>query len=47
MFIKDIKALEKEMKKSAKSLDFERAAEIRDLILEIKRLKKENKSAIV
>jgi len=32
MIIKDKKLLEKEMKKAAKSLDFERAAEIRDLI---------------
>lgn len=31
-FIKDKKLLEKEMQKSAESLDFERAAEIRDLI---------------
>jgi excinuclease ABC subunit B len=32
MFIKDKKLLEKEMKEAAKNLDFERAAEIRDLI---------------
>lgn len=32
MIIKDKKLLEKEMKKAAKNLDFERAAEIRDLI---------------
>ena len=32
MIIKDKKLLEKEMKKAAKELDFERAAEIRDLI---------------
>lgn len=32
MMIKDKKFLEKEMKKAAKELDFERAAEIRDLI---------------
>jgi excinuclease ABC subunit B len=32
MMIKDKKLLEKEMKKAAKDLDFERAAEIRDLI---------------
>ena len=30
--IKDIKILEKEMKLAAKNLDFERAAEIRDII---------------
>jgi len=34
--IKDIKLLEKEMKEAAQSLDFERAAEIRDLIKKIK-----------
>ena len=34
--IKDIKLLEKEMKTAAKNLDFERAAEIRDLIKKIK-----------
>jgi excinuclease ABC subunit B len=34
--IRDIKLLEKEMKAAAKNLDFERAAEIRDLIKEIK-----------
>ena len=32
----DLKLLEKEMKEAAKNLDFERAAEIRDLIKEIK-----------
>jgi excinuclease ABC subunit B len=35
-FIKDKKLLEKEMKEAAKNLDFERAAEIRDLIKKIK-----------
>ena len=34
--IRDIKLLEKEMKMAAKNLDFERAAEIRDLIKNIK-----------
>jgi len=34
--IQDIKLLEKEMKAAAKSLDFERAAEIRDLIKKLK-----------
>jgi len=34
--VKDIKLLEKEMKTAAKNLDFERAAEIRDLIKKIK-----------
>ncbi len=34
--IRDIKLLEKEMKKAAKNLDFERAAEIRDLIKTLK-----------
>lgn len=34
--IEDIKLLEKEMKSAAKNLDFERAAEIRDLIKEVK-----------
>ena len=34
--VKDIKLLEKEMKIAAKNLDFERAAEIRDLIKKIK-----------
>jgi excinuclease ABC subunit B len=34
--IKDIKLLEKEMKEAAKNLDFERAAEIRDVINKIK-----------
>ena len=34
--IRDIKLLEKEMKIAAKSLDFERAAEIRDLILQLR-----------
>ncbi len=33
--IKDTKLLEKEMKEAAKNLDFERAAEIRDLILRL------------
>ncbi len=35
--VKDAKLLEKEMKTAAKSLDFERAAKIRDLIKKIKR----------
>jgi len=35
--IRDKKLLEKEMKEAARNLDFERAAEIRDLIKEIKR----------
>jgi excinuclease ABC subunit B len=35
--IRDIKLLEKEMKEAAKNLDFERAAEIRDLIKNIKK----------
>jgi len=39
--IGDIKLLEREMKTAAKNLDFERAAEIRDLILKIKGGKKE------
>jgi len=34
--IKDVKLLEKEMKEAARNLDFERAAEIRDLIKKIK-----------
>ena len=34
--IKDIKLLEKEMKEAAKNLDFERAAEIRDLLKKLK-----------
>ncbi len=34
--LKDVKLLEKEMKKAASNLDFERAAEIRDLIKELK-----------
>jgi len=34
--IKDIKLLEKEMQQAARNLDFERAAEIRDLIKELK-----------
>ena len=34
--IQDVKLLEKEMKTAAKNLDFERAAEIRDLIKELK-----------
>jgi excinuclease ABC subunit B len=29
-------SMEKEMKESAKALDFERAAELRDLLLELK-----------
>ncbi len=33
--IQDVKLLEKEMKEAAKNLDFERAAEIRDLILRL------------
>jgi len=37
--IKDIKILEKEMKEAAKNLDFERAAQIRDLIEKIKQKK--------
>jgi excinuclease ABC subunit B len=36
LIIKDIELLEKEMKKAAKNLDFERAAQLRDLIKEIK-----------
>jgi excinuclease ABC subunit B len=35
--IRDKELLEKEMKEAAKNLDFERAAEIRDLIKEIKK----------
>jgi len=35
--INDIKLLEKEMKEAAKNLDFERAAEIRDLIKKLKK----------
>ena len=38
--IRDVNLLEKEMKKAAKNLDFERAAEIRDLIKKIKSGKK-------
>ncbi len=34
--IKDVKLLEKEMKTAARNLDFERAAEIRDLIFQIR-----------
>jgi excinuclease ABC subunit B len=34
--IKDIRLLEKEMREAAKNLDFERAAEIRDLILQLR-----------
>jgi excinuclease ABC subunit B len=34
--IRDVKLLEQEMKETAKNLDFERAAQIRDLIKEIK-----------
>ena len=34
--INDAKLLDKEMKKAAKDLDFERAAELRDLIKKIK-----------
>jgi excinuclease ABC subunit B len=37
--VRDIKLLEKEMKEAAKNLDFERAAEIRDLIKELKKNK--------
>jgi len=36
LMLKDIKLLEAEMKEAAKNLDFERAAEIRDLIKELK-----------
>lgn len=36
-FVKDIKFLQKEMKKAAENLDFERAAEIRDLIYQLKK----------
>jgi excinuclease ABC subunit B len=36
--IRDLKLLEQEMKEAAKNLDFERAAQIRDLIKEIKRV---------
>jgi excinuclease ABC subunit B len=39
--IQDVKLLEKEMKTAAKNLDFERAAEIRDLIKKIKSGKKD------
>jgi excinuclease ABC subunit B len=35
--IKDKKLLEKEMKEAAKNLDFERAAQIRDILKKIKR----------
>jgi excinuclease ABC subunit B len=41
--IQDIKLLEKEMKEAAKNLDFERAAQIRDLIKKIKKEEKEAK----
>ena len=34
--IRDAKLLEREMKEAAKNLDFERAAEIRDLIKKLK-----------
>lgn len=37
--INDIKLLREEMQKSAKNLDFERAAELRDLIKKIKSAK--------
>jgi excinuclease ABC subunit B len=43
-FIKDIKLLEKEMREAVKNLDFERAAQIRDLIKEIKKIKNYPKS---
>ena len=33
---KEIKSLEKEMRQAAKDLDFEKAAEIRDAIIEMK-----------
>ena len=43
MELKDVKELDKEMKKAAKDLNFERAAEARDLIKKIKNGKeKEN-----
>jgi excinuclease ABC subunit B len=38
--VRDLKLLEQEMKEAAKNLDFERAAQIRDLIKEIKFVKK-------
>jgi excinuclease ABC subunit B len=34
--IRDVKLLEQEMKEAARNLDFERAAEIRDLIRKLK-----------
>jgi len=37
MELQDIKELEKEMKKAAKKLDFERAAQLRDLIKKLKK----------
>jgi excinuclease ABC subunit B len=37
--IKDVKLLEKEMREAAKNLDFERAAQIRDLIKKLKKYK--------
>jgi excinuclease ABC subunit B len=37
--IKDEKLLEKEMREAAKNLDFERAAQIRDLLRKIRGLK--------
>jgi excinuclease UvrABC nuclease subunit len=37
--IKDEKLLEEEMREAAKNLDFERAAQIRDLLRKIKGLK--------
>lgn len=39
MELEDIKTLEKEMKKAAKELDFERAAQLRDLIRKLKNVK--------
>jgi len=36
--VNDVKLLEKEMKKAAKNLDFERAAELRDLIKNLKKV---------
>ncbi|PZM80189.1 excinuclease ABC subunit B, partial [Candidatus Gracilibacteria bacterium] len=39
---KDLKRLELEMDLAASNLDFEKAAEIRDLIIELKRGKKRN-----
>jgi excinuclease ABC subunit B len=42
--VKDEKLLEKEMKEAAKNLDFERAAQIRDLIKQLKKLSSLQKS---